>query len=79
MLESDRNINDDPLPSPTLPTIQTLSPVSELIDEQMSEEKLPLDDDKQPQEYKRIKVDETYYLPQGKIFIYVLLYFAFSL
>lgn len=57
-------INVDAIPSATSPTIETLSSVSELVDEQMSEENLSSDDDKQPEEHKQTNVGETYdYLP----------------
>jgi hypothetical protein len=46
-------INVDAIPSATSPTIETLSSVSELVDEQMSEENISSDDDKQPEEHKQ--------------------------
>lgn len=75
-LESDRKINSHPLPSPTSPIIQALSPNNELEDKQVSE----LDDDKQPKEDKQIKVDSYDYLPQGKFsFLCTFIYLSFSL
>jgi hypothetical protein len=79
-------INVDAIPSATSPTIETLSSISELVDEQMSEENLSSDDDKQPEEHKQTNVGETYdYLPcvqgvtishkpQVSFFIYVYFY-----
>lgn len=62
MPESDNQIDHDTLPSPHSPNSLTLSLDFGL----MNEAKVSIDDDKERDEHKQIKVDEPYdYLPQA--------------
>jgi hypothetical protein len=76
--ESENEMNNEPLSSTQSPTRSSLSPISELMNEEIAsidDDKLTIDDDKLADEPKSITNNLTYdYLPQGK---YELIIFTF--